>query len=444
MSWRDVIVLAGRSIRRRAGRAVLTVVGIALAAALLSALLTIAGTARTRVLDQLANGGPLAAIQVAAAAPDPTQVDTDDAKPGPPRDLDEAAVQEIAALDAVRTVVPIRVARVVVVPPDPLTLADGRTVAFTGSAQRDQIPGARFESIVGVDLDRIGDIPVTLLAGRLPVAGSPVEVAVTPTWLARFGLGRTDADAMVGTELVVGAPRSFGRTIRARWTRLQVVGVVAQEAGSGALFGDDAIVSAARAWTEAGVDDDRIDIPTSPYSGAVVVAAGLDNVPRVRRDIQDIGYSTRAPENLIATVQRYLHVVEIVLSGIGVIALVIAALGVSNAMLAAVRERRREIGVLKAIGARDRDVLRVFLAEAAFLGLVGGLLGTILGLGVAGVVGAVVNGYLRSQGLVGVRPVLPLALAASTVIGAGVLSLVAGGLPAWRAAHLPAREAVDA
>ena len=79
-----------------------------------------------------------------------------------------------------------------------------------------------------------------------------------------------------------------------------------------------------------------------------MVANGLGSVSAVRARITAVGYSTSAPENLIASVQRYLHVVEIVLSGIGAIALVIASLGISNALLAAVRERRREIGVLKA------------------------------------------------------------------------------------------------
>jgi putative ABC transport system permease protein len=137
-------------------------------------------------------------------------------------------------------------------------------------------------------------------------------------------------------------------------------------------------------------------------------------------------------------------VVEIVLAGIGLIALAIATLGIANALLAAVRERRREIGVLKAIGARDRDVQRLFLVEAGVLGLLGGLLGTLAGLGLASLVGAVVNGYLRSQGLVGVRPELPLAIAVAGVLGAGLLAVAAGTVPARRAARLPAREAVEA
>ncbi len=76
--------------------------------------------------------------------------------------------------------------------------------------------------------------------------------------------------------------------------------------------------------------------------------------------------------------------------------------------------------------------------------MLGGLLGTLLGLGLASLVGVVVNGYLRSQGLVGVRPELPVAIAVAGVVGAGLLAVAAGAVPARRAARLPAREAVEA
>lgn len=444
MTWRDVVALAARGVRRRPGRAVLTVLAVALASALFSALLTVSRTAEVRVLDELADGGPLAGIEVAAAAPDPTQVDEDDADPGEPRDLDDAALAEIGDLPDVETVVPLVATGMAVVPPNPVTLADGTEVTLQRHRDDDDDgpPGVLFETMVGADMTRTADLPISVLAGRLPQPGSLEEVAVTPGWLARFGLERTDADRMLGVEIEVGAPRSFGDAIRGRWIRVEIVGVVAQEAASGVLLAPVESVTTARAWTLAG--DDRFDLPSSPYSGAFVVARGLDQVASVRNDIHDIGYSTSAPENLIASVQRYLRVVEIVLAGIGLIALAIATMGIANALLAAVRERRREIGVLKAIGARDRDVLRLFLVEAGVLGVIGGLVGTLLGLGLASLVGVVVNGYLHSEGLAGVRPQIPYGIAAASVAGAGLLAVVAGGIPARRAARLSAREAVEA
>jgi putative ABC transport system permease protein len=282
------------------------------------------------------------------------------------------------------------------------------------------------------------------------VAGSTSEVAVTQGYLERLGLARLDAPQVLGTQLamasgqvVTDSNRNQNR-VRGRWTKVTIVGVVAQEASNGQFLASTETVQQARDWAGAGIDSSRaLDLPTSPYTGLFVVARGIDNVSKVRAQITAIGYSTAAPENLLASVRRYLRVVEIVLSAVGIIALVVAALGISNAMLAAVRERRREIGVLKAIGARDRDVYRVFLVEAATLGFLGGVFGTALGWLIAAMVGRVVNGYLAAQRLVGVRLTLPWPVVVGGIIGSTLLALVAGTLPAVRAARLPAREAVS-
>ncbi len=307
--------------------------------------------------------------------------------------------------------------------------------------------GPFFEDLVGVDLTKVNQLPITPVAGRLPTPGATSEIAVTQGYLERLGLQRLDAPQVVGTVLTMGSPQVVEdggeRRVRGRWVKVTIVGVVAQEAGDGQFLGSTEMVSQARDWARAGVDESRdLQLSTSPYTGLFVVARGIDNVSKVRAQITAIGYSTSAPENLIASVRRYLHVVEIVLSSVGIIALVVAALGISNAMLAAVRERRREIGVLKAIGARDRDVYRVFLLEAGTLGLIGGILGTLFGWAIAGAVGRVVNGYLAAQRLVGVRLTLPWPVVVGGIVGSTLLALLAGTLPAVRAARLPAREAV--
>ncbi|HYX44425.1 MAG TPA: FtsX-like permease family protein [Acidimicrobiales bacterium] len=472
MSWRDAAALAVKNLRRRFGRSVLTVLAVALAATLLTALVTIAGTARTRVLRELSKGGPLAGIKVAAAAPDPSQIDNDNARPGAPRDLDDEARRRITGLPDVASVVPVVASQMLVVAPDPPARADvladlppattrvspaatpataGPTSSTPTAPSGDGTRGAPEpfnDSLVGTDLSRAEQLPITVVAGRLPAPGSLTEVAVTQGYLERIGLTRRQAQAVVGTEVGLGAPRVFqsgGRPrFRARWVRATVVGVVAQEAAPGQLLGSIEASRQAREWTAAGGSAGRLEVPTSPYTGLFVVARGLDRVSSVRAEITDIGYSTSAPENLIASVQRYLRVVEIVLGAIGLIALVIASLGITNALLASVRERRREIGVLKAIGARDRDVLRVFLLDASVLGFVGGVLGTAGGFAAALGVSAVVNRYLAAQGLARVELGLPVPILAASVLGSTLLALAAGALPARRAARLPARVAMEA
>lgn len=434
MRWRAAIALAAKALRRRPGRAALTVLAVALAASLLTALLTIAGSAETRVLNELSKGGPLAGIKVAAARPDPAQIGRDDARPGEPKDLDDAALATIRALPDVRDVVPVVAARLLVVSP--------------GRDLDGNLLEPFLETAVGVDLAQSTTLPITVLSGRLPAPGAVTEVAVTEGYLDRLGLQRQDAADVVGTELTLGAAQAYETRgqprARGRWQRVQVVGVVAQEAADGQLVAPVELVDVARSWTNGGLPDEDLGYDSSTYAGLFVVADGLDNVGSVRNEITAVGYSTSAPENLVAAVRRYLHVVEIVLTAIGVIALVVAALGIANAMLAAVRERRREIGVLKAIGARDRDVLRVFVVEAAVLGFVGGALGAVGGWVIARVVGGVVNGYLASQGLVRVELVFPLWVLGGAVLGSTLLAAIAGTLPAVRAARSPAREALGA
>ncbi len=449
MTWRDAIVVAGRSVRRRAGRAMLTVLAVALAATLLTSLLIASGAARRRVLDHVSEGGPLAGIEVAAAAPDPGALDSDEPSPGHPRAIDDAALARIAQLPGVKSVVPVIVNPVTVVPPVPATLddrtnRDDRDGAPVGSGTDPEARPFR-ESLVGADFSRVRDLPITLLTGRLPAAGSMTEVAVTVGYLRRFGLERDEAEKVVGTELVLGAPRLFANTQgrpRGRWTRAEIVGVVAQQAGSGQIVAPIEQARAAQQWSRAGIDPTAFGVDSSPYSALFVIASGLSRVTDVREAIDQIGYSTSAPETLIEQVQRYLHVVEIVLAGIGLIGLAIAALGITNAMLAAVRERRREIGVLKAIGARDRDVRRVFLLEAGTLGFTGGVIGSAVGYAIARALATVVNRYLAQEQLPGVSFGVPVVVLVLSVVGATLLALVAGTVPAQRAARLPARQAM--
>ncbi len=433
MRWRDALTLAIGSVTRRFGRTALTILAVALASALLVALTTIVVTANSRVLRQVSKGGPITAVRVLAARAQPGQLDADDFRPGEPVDLDRGAVEEIRSLPGVAAVVPVLTSDTLAIPPE---VAGG--------------PERIFERMVGVDLAQAQSLPVTVLAGRLPAQGLSNEVAVTLGYFDRLHLDANDPEQVLGTFVELGAAQVYRMRngeidYRGRWVHAEVVGVVAQDAGAGQFLVPIEQTQADRAWALRGIGDgEREPLPTSEYTGLVVVASTLDRVRDVRSAITDMGYATSAPEQLIANVQRYLRVVDIVLGAIALIALVIASLGIANALLAAVRERRREIGVLKAIGARDRDVLRTFLLEAAFVGAIGGAVGTLLGTAVAASVGLVVNAYLTQQGLEGVRLVVPWAVVVGGVGGATLLALVAGTVPALRAARLPAREAVSA
>jgi putative ABC transport system permease protein len=444
MRLRDSALLAVRSALRRPARTLLTVVAVALGSGLLVALAAIAQVADTRIIGELGKGGPATAIKVTAAAANPSQPDSDTPKAGAPKDLGQATLDAITSAPEVASVVPVLATPLLVIPPP---RGFGANVGPGDDPDRN-LPRPFNDSAIGVDLTQTRNLPITLLAGRLPGAGSLDEVAVTQGYLDRLGLDVQKPAVVVGTELEIGSPQATGEQsvpVRARWSRAVITGVVAQQVGDGGFLASIELARVERQWQLAGADGSNVGVPrpTSEYTGLVVVASNLDSVHTVRAEITTLGYSTSAPEHLVATVQKYLHVVDIVLGAIGAIALLIAALGIANALLAAVRERRREIGVLKAIGARDSDVLRWFAGEALLIGVAGGALGTVCGLGTAWAVGRIVNGYLVDQGLQGVDlGGIPAWLVLAGVAGSALLALLAAAWPALRAARLPAREAV--
>ena len=242
MSWRDAIGLAVRSVRGRPGRAVLTVLAVALATALLTALLTISTTAETRVLGQLSTGGPLAGIKVVAAAPDPAQIDQDNATPGPPKVLDDAALHRIEGLPDVRQVVPVVSLPMFV-------------LALTRTAKGDRL-GPFVDDVVGVDVTKAGQSADHRGGRPASGPGSPDEVAVTDGYPNRLGLTRRQAPRVVGqqVELASGRMVDIGtdQHIQGRWAKVTIVGVVAQDAGDGQFLTTTTMVDQARSGRSRG------------------------------------------------------------------------------------------------------------------------------------------------------------------------------------------------
>jgi ABC-type antimicrobial peptide transport system permease subunit len=435
MNWVDSLTLASRSLRRRPGRALLTVLAVTLGTTLLVALASVASSAGSRIVSKLSNGGPGTAIKVSASRADSDQLYIDDMHAAGPKSINDATLQAVRQSSHVATVIPVIASRILAVPPP-----------FGRSAASSSGPAAYGDTMVGVDLSQPNNLPITIIAGRLPHPGSLAEVAVTESYLDHSG---TSVASALRTQVEIAEPQAYqgqtGLQFRARWVRAEIVGVVSQQVGSGAFLVPIEQTRLAQKWALAGVDGgDAFPLPGSPYSGLIVLASSLNDVHAARQLITDLGYANSAPEHLVASVLRYLRVVDIVLAAIGAIALSIAGLGVANALLAAVRERRRDIGVLKAIGARDRDILRWFLLEAFAVGTVGGVIGTVAGLLIALSVGISVNTYLTQQGLQSIQfGDVSWPLIGAAILGTSLLAMAAGIVPALQAARLAPREAVN-
>lgn len=130
-------------------------------------------------------------------------------------------------------------------------------------------------------------------------------------------------------------------------------------------------------------------------------------------------------------------IISAVLVGIGSIALVVGCIGIINSMLMSVMERTREIGIMKAIGATNSNILFLFLMEAGMISLVGGIFGIILGIGVAKLVGMGIATFLLID--------MPLIISPEIIIGgmalAVLVGIIAGLYPARKAAKMSPVEA---
>ena len=140
---------------------------------------------------------------------------------------------------------------------------------------------------------------------------------------------------------------------------------------------------------------------------------------------EDLEVTLQTSAELLQQLEDVLDLLQNFIVGIAAISLVVGSIGIANLLLVSVTERTREIGIMKAVGAQNREILGLFLTEAVILGVIGAILGTLLGL-LAGYVGA----WYIDMPLVYPYEYVALAVAVGVLVG-----IVAGLYPAWRAAR---------
>ena len=120
-------------------------------------------------------------------------------------------------------------------------------------------------------------------------------------------------------------------------------------------------------------------IAAEGFDAAVVTADREDAVKEVEQQIERMGYATGSLADFLETVRLNVLLVSVATAFVAVVALIVAAIGITNTMIMSVLERTREIGILKALGARDRHIRLIFVVEGVLMGILGSGLGTALG-----------------------------------------------------------------
>jgi putative ABC transport system permease protein len=224
---------------------------------------------------------------------------------------------------------------------------------------------------------------------------------------------------------------AVGRTITIAGVPFEVVGVLATKGTSGAFSQDDQAIipiTTARAYFSSGVAVRSIGVSVADASRIDVAKANIAATLQTRHGVtattQDFTISDQA--QLLETFSSVGATLALLLGGIASISLLVGGIGIMNIMLVSVRERTREIGIRKAIGARGRDILAQFLIEALVISLIGGAIGIVAGLLVSVAISTFAGWAVSFS---------PLTIVAAVLFSLAV-GVVFGVLPARQAARL--------
>ena len=409
MHWRDTLKVGLGSAGRRPLRTTLTTTGVAIGIAALSLIIALAGG-----LQQALDAPALATSQVHQVAVYPV---ADARTPA----FDAPTLATLARLPNVR--------------------AAWGQVALSGTfGAAGPTPSATTPAGVLVSLPPLGassSVP-SLTAGRMPSTDVASEVLLTDSEAVALGFrSPTRAIGIHLTFVATSGGLASGFTSNQVSTpvpmNVLVVGIVSTDYLPAGAPGALAPNSFMRAYWSALSGPNKWK--SGEFASITLLADSGLKVDSLRRRVEALGFQTQTFGDQFRFFEDLLGKLKVALLGLAIIALLLACLGIANTMYTAVLERTKEIGVLKALGARSRDVMLLFLAEAAGIGLAGGLVGALVAVGLGRLGNAAVDRLTQSVASTGFdvfRSDVPVVLMA--VVLAALLSTVSGLLPALRAA----------
>ncbi|HEX2680184.1 MAG TPA: FtsX-like permease family protein, partial [Candidatus Dormibacteraeota bacterium] len=174
------------------------------------------------------------------------------------------------------------------------------------------------------------------------------------------------------------------------------------------------------------------------FQSITLVSDSSGTVDTVAKEVKALGYQAQTTSDLLKGFSQFITILGIGLSGLAAIALIVACLGIANTMYTAVLERTREIGILKALGARSADVRGMFLSEAGMIGIIGGAVGLFIAWIVSVVGNVIVNNIAAGQGIPLDLSVFRITwwLVVGAIALATLFSALSGFFPALRASRL--------
>ncbi|MCA9958425.1 MAG: ABC transporter permease, partial [Anaerolineales bacterium] len=356
MSFIDLFTLILENLARRKGRVLLTAVGVIIGTAAIVLLVSLGVGLQQNAASQLGGIGDLTKIQVwpGYGEPDPATGEVSSVSV-----LSDQSVADIAAIPGVTAVIP------------------QDYFQGWGFLTVDRLEGGG--QILGIGTDDLSNLGLTAQLGSLAVErGSIIIGSSIPMSLydprPRPGQSMTEpptAEDLIDKQVTLTLVKwsSDGTEVR-KTIRMRISGVIAEarDEPDWTMYVPLSDMNGYNTW----VTGQPVDRKKNGYPNLVVRVTDLDRAIDVADQIMEMGYQAYTPQSFIQGISGFYTILQIIFGGVGAIALLVAAIGIANTMAMAILERTREIGLMKAVGATNRQVLSVFLGESAGIGFLGG------------------------------------------------------------------------
>jgi len=226
-----------------------------------------------------------------------------------------------------------------------------------------------------------------------------------------------------------------GKTIKIKDREFEVIGILKK----GSSFTTNDVIIMLNDDMEDLLDiDDEIDMIIAQVENPNEIKGVGDRIEKVLRrdrdlDVGEEDFSVQTPLEAIDTVNQVLVSVNIVVIGIAMISLIVGGIGIANTMYTSVVERRKEIGTMKAIGAKNSDILTIFIFESGLMGLVGGIVGVIIGTGLSMGTASAANSFFGNE-IITVSISIPFIF--SMIVFSFLIGVFSGLVPSYQASKL--------
>ncbi|HPU22070.1 MAG TPA: ABC transporter permease [Thermoclostridium caenicola] len=453
MRFIDTLTLSVRNLWRRKLRTTLTIIGVMIGTCAIVVMISLGLAMNKNFMEQLSQMGNIMQIQVynwnaGGMTPDGKKIEP----------LNDAKIAEFSRMEGVEGATPIMEIN--------LKMVVGKYVGWG--------------YILGIDPDvfEMLDIPISVGRGLTSkdtdhmVVGQYIRYNLYNPRSSRWDPAPEDLDLMeekvtlswdmnYGEKPYPGMPKT---TKKVKPVAVEVVGMVAESGGQY----DYSIIMPLETVKKYKKEQDKFNQQQESgggitfavsrngsrssgenqgYNQAIVKVKDIDSVKKVMDQIKNMGYEVYSPIQILEQMQQQSAGLRQILGGIGITAFIIAAIGIANTMYMSIYERTREIGIIKVIGARLRDIRRIFLMEAGWIGIFGG----VFGIGLSLLASMALNKFKinlggqimwmpEAEGMMSsyIPPWLMLAGAGFSFLA----SLLAGLLPARRAMKLSVMKAL--